>query len=216
MPSYIKARAATMVTLIAMLVDAPDELRHAVARKTPVMLARHLAALRPRSLATPEDASRHTLRSLVRRWQYLQEEAHELKGIIEELVLVTAPQLVEPFSIAVDTAAVILIVAGDNPERIHSEAALAKLAGCSPIPASSGVSTGRYRINHGGHRQLNAAIYRTVIVRMRFHEPTITYVARRTAEGKSKRDIIRCLKRYAIREVYHLTHPRPATGRIRG
>lgn len=93
---------------------------------------------------------------------------------------------------------------GDTVERIHSEAALAKLAGISPIPASSGQTTGRYRINYGGHRQLNAAIYRTVIVRMRFHEPTIAYVARRTAEGKSKRDIIRCLKRYIIREVYKL------------
>ena len=154
----VKARAATMVTLKAVLVHAPDKLRHAVARKTPVMLARHLAALRPRGLETPEDASRHTLRSLARRWQYLQEEAHELEGM----------------------------------------------------------STGRHRINYGGHRQLNAAIYRTVIVRMRFHEPTIAYVARRTAEGKYKRDIIRCLKRYVIREVYHLIRPRPVTGRIRG
>ena len=82
-------------------------------------------------------------------------------------------------------AAEILIVAGDNPERIRSEAAFAKLAGISPIPTGSGMTSGKHRINHGGHRQLNAAIYRTVIVRMRFHEPTITYIARRTAEGKS-------------------------------
>ena len=75
-------------------------------------------------------------------------------------------------------------------------------------------SSGKHRINHGGHRQLNAAIYRTVIVRMRFHEPTIAYVARRTAEGKSKRDIIRCLKRYVIREVYHLVKTNPRTGQI--
>ena len=92
---------------------------------------------------------------------------------------------------------------------------MAKLAGISPIPASSEMSPGRYRINHGGHRRLNAAIYRTVIVRMRFHEPTIAYVARRTAEGKSKRDIIRCLKRYVIREIYHLIQTNPATGEIR-
>jgi hypothetical protein len=72
------------------------------------------------------------------------------------------------------------------------------------------MTSGKHRINHGGHRQLNAAIYRTVIVRMRFHEPTIAYVARRTAEGKSKRDIIRCLKRYVIREVYHLVKAKPA------
>jgi len=77
------------------------------------------------------------------------------------------------------------------------------------------MTSGRHRINHGGHRQLNAAIYRTVIVRMRFHEPTIAYVARRTAEGKSKRDIIRCLKRYVIREVYHLVTTDPQTGEIR-
>ena len=127
--------------------------------------------------------------------------------MIEELVLRTAPQLVESFGIGVDTAAEILIVVGDNPERIKSEAALAKLAGISPIPASSGMTSGRHRINHGGHRQLNAAIYRTVIVRMRFHQPTIEYVTRRTAEGLSKRDIIRCLKRYVIREVFHLVCP---------
>nr|WP_254668970.1 transposase [Brevibacterium sp. CS2] len=97
---------------------------------------------------------------------------------------------------------------------MRSEAAFAKLAGISPVPAGSGMSSGKHRINHGGHRQLNAAIYRTVIVRMRFHEPTIAYVARRTAEGKSKRDIIRCLKRYVIREVYHLIKTNPRTGEI--
>ena len=96
--------------------------------------------------------------------------------MIEALVLKTAPQLVESFGLGADTAAEILIVVGDNPERIKSEAALAKLAGISPIPASSGMTSGRHRINRGGHRQLNAAIYRTVIVRMRFHQPTIDYV----------------------------------------
>ena len=127
--------------------------------------------------------------------------------MIQELVLRTAPHLVEPFGIGIDTAAEILIVVGDNPERIRSEAALAKLAGISPISASSGMTPGRHRINSGGHRQLNAANYRTVIVRMRFHQPTIDYVARRTAEGHSKRDIIRCLNRYVIRGVFHLIHP---------
>ncbi|WP_392842732.1 transposase [Streptomyces sp. LN500] len=105
----------------------------------------------------------------------------------------------------------VLVVASDNPERIKSEAALAKLAGIAPVPTGSGMTSGRHRINHGGHRQLNAAIYRTVIVRMRFHQPTIDYVARRTAEGKTKREIIRCLKRYVIREVYHLLRPAPRT-----
>ncbi len=117
--------------------------------------------------------------------------------------------------IGVDADAEILIVAGDNPERIKSEAAFAKLTGISPIPVGSGMTSGKHRINQGGHRQLNAAIYRTVIVRMRFHEPTIAYVALRSAEGNSKRDIIQCLKRYVIREVYHLVKTDPHTGKIR-
>jgi transposase len=94
-----------------------------------------------------------------------------------------------------------LILAGDNSERIHSEAAFAKLCGACPIPASSG-TTQRHRLNYGGHRQANSALYRSVIVRMRFHQPTIDYVTRRTAEGKTKREIIRCLKRYLAREIY--------------
>ncbi len=122
--------------------------------------------------------------------------------------------LLDEFGIGVDTAAEILIVAGDNPERITSVAAFAKLAGISPVPTGSGMTSGKHRINHGGHRQLNAAIYRTVIVRMQHHEPTKAYVTRRTTEGKSKRDIIRCLKRYVIREVYQLIKVNPRTGEI--
>lgn len=94
-----------------------------------------------------------------------------------------------------------LVVFEDNPERFHSEAAFAKLCGISPVPASSGM-TNRYRPSRAGHREANAALYCAVIVRMRFHQPTIDYVPRRTAEGLSKRDIIRCLKRYLAREVY--------------
>ena len=94
-----------------------------------------------------------------------------------------------------------LIVFGDNPDRIRSEAAFAKLCGAAPMPASSGM-TNRHRLSRGGHRQANAALYRAVIVRMRFHEPTIAYVTRRTAEGLTKKDIIRCLKRFLAREVY--------------
>lgn len=212
--SAVTDRSAAMVTIKAMLVHGSDDLRRETNRKTQIMLARHLAALRPRALQTPDDALRHSLRSLARRWQQLDAEAKELIAMIEQLVANTAPQLLEQFGIGVDTAAEILIVVGDNPERIRSEAAFAKLSGISPVPTGSGMTSGRHRINHGGHRQLNAAIYRTVIVRMRFHEPTIAYVARRTAEGKSKREIIRCLKRYVIREVYHLIKINPRTGEI--
>jgi len=212
--SAVSDRTAAMVTMKAMLVHGSDELRRETNRKSQVMVARHLAALRPRALESPDDALLHSLRSLARRWQQLDAEAKETSAMIEQLVTNSAPQLLEQFGVGVDTAAEILIVAGDNLERIRSEAAFAKLAGISPVPTGSGMTSGRRRINHGGHRQLNAAIYRTVIVRMRFHEPTIAYVARRTAEGKSKRDIIRCLKRYVIREVYHHVRANPRTGEI--
>ena len=106
------------------------------------------------------------------------------------------------FGVGAHTAAEMLILFGDNPDRIRSEAAFAKLCGACPIPASSGMTTGRHRLNRGGHRQANAALYRAVIVRMRFHQPTVDYVARRTADGRTKRDIIRCLKRFLDREIY--------------
>lgn len=105
-----------------------------------------------------------------------------------------------------DTAAEMLIVAGDNIDRVRSEPAWARLCGVAPIPASSGM-TNRHRLNRGGHRQANAALYRAVIVRMQHHEPTRAYVARRTADGKTKAEIIRCLKRLLAREVWALLRP---------
>lgn len=210
----VKGRSAAMITLKAMIVHAPEQLRQETAGKTQRMMARYCAALRPRGLETTDDSIRHTLRSIAKRWTALDDEIKELSKLIQQLVQRRAPHLLDEFGIGVDTAAEILIVAGDNPERIKSEAAFAKLAGISPVPTGSGMTSGKHRINHGGHRQLNAAIYRTVIVRMQHHEATKTYVARRTAEGKSKRDIIRCLKRYVIREIYNLIKADPKTGEI--
>ena len=126
---------------------------------------------------------------------------------LEALVEQCAPTLVKAYGIKGGTAAEMLVLVGDNPERIHSEGALAKLCGASPIPASSGKVT-RYRLNRGGNRQANAALHRVVVVRMRGHQPTIDYVRRRTAEGKSKAEIIRCLKRFVVREIFgHLCRP---------
>ncbi len=101
---------------------------------------------------------------------------------------------------AAGTAAEMLLLVGDNPERIHSEAAFAKMCGACPIQASSG-KTNRHRLNRGGNRQANAALYRVAIVRARSHQPTLDYVRRRAAEGKGKAEIIRCLKRYLAREI---------------
>ena len=103
-----------------------------------------------------------------------------------------------------------LIPAGDNNNRIRSEAAFAKLCGACPIPTGSGRTSGRHRLNRGGNRQANAALYRAAIVRMRWHAPTLAYVEKRTADGLSKKEIIRCLKRYIAREIYHLL-PEPNT-----
>jgi transposase len=123
--------------------------------------------------------------------------------LLKQLTKATAPALIEAFGIGPDVATELLLAAGDNTDRIRSESAFAKLCGACPIPASSG-KTNRHRLNRGGNRQANSALYRTVIVRMRWHEPTIAYVARRSAEGLSKREIIRCLKRYLAREVFLL------------
>ena len=145
---------------------------------------------------------KHALRALAARWRTLSAEIDRHDELLDILTRAAAPTLREAFGIGPDSAAEMLIVAGDNPTRIRSEAAFAKLCGACPIPASSGV-TNRHRLFRGGHRQANAALYRIVIIRMRWHQPTLDYVRRRTAEGLSKKDIIRCLKRFVAREIYH-------------
>ncbi|MCT1607725.1 transposase [Nesterenkonia massiliensis] len=155
----VRDRTGAMVTLKAMLVHGDDQLRASTNRMTQIKLARHLAGLRPRKLTIPEDALRHSLPTVARRWLALDAEVKDIAGMVENLVVETCPELLERFGVGVDTAAEILIVAGDNPERIRSEAAFAKLAGISPVPIGSGMTSGKHRINHGGHRQLNAAIY---------------------------------------------------------
>jgi transposase len=126
----------------------------------------------------------------------------DLDKELRSLTAKACPALVGIFGAGSDTAGALLLAAGDNPERLRSEAAFAMLTGVSPVQASSGKTT-RHRLNRGGDRHANAALHRIVLVRLRWrHPPTIDYVARRTAEGKSKREIIRCLKRYVAREVY--------------
>ena len=119
---------------------------------------------------------------------------------LDALTASCAPIMLEAHEISTGTAAEMLILAGDNPERIRSEAAFAKLRGACPIPASRG-KTNRHRLNRGGNRQANAALYRGVIVRMRNHPPTLDYVKKRKADGKGKMEIIRCLKRFVGREI---------------
>jgi transposase len=163
-------------------------------------------------LTSPAAVARHTLAVLARRAQALHAEANQATRHITNLINIAAPALLEIYGVGPETAAVLLITAGDNPERLHSEAAFAALTGTSPIPASSG-KTNRHRLNRGGDRQANAALHRIIIVRLRRHAPTRAYMARRLAEGRTKREIIRCLKRYLVREIYQalpLPTPSPA------
>lgn len=198
----VKARTSAIITLKQIVVNAPTELREQLAPLSDKALLDRCAALRPGPMVDTTASTKYTLRSLARRWISLEAEIAGHDKLLDALTTAVAPTLREGFGVGPDTAAELLIVFGDNPERVRSEQAFAKLCGACPVPASSGMTTGRHRLSRGGHRQANAALYRSVIVRMRFHQPSIDYVRRRTAEGQSKREIIRCLKRYLAREIY--------------
>jgi transposase len=148
-------------------------------------------------------ATRFALRSVARRYEALSAEIAELDAHLYRLVAQAAPELVSLAGIGTENAATLLIVAGDNPQRLRSEASFASLCGVAPIEASSGKVV-RHRLNRGGNREANRALYMICLARMRRDPRTQEYVTRRTAEGKSKREIIRCLKRYLAREVYRV------------
>lgn len=204
--SAVKAQTQAANQLKAVLVTAPDELRESLTDLGLVRLLERCAALRPGELTTPLSAAKHSLRLLARRALTLRAEAKELREHLDRLTAVAAPTLVELTGIGPDTAAALLLAAGDNPDRLRSEAAFAALCGTNPVPASSGKTT-RYRLNRSGDRRANAALHRAIITRMHWHEPTKVYVARRTAEGKTKPEIMRCLKRYLARQVYRSLLP---------
>jgi transposase len=198
----VKARSQAMLTLKSILVSAPAALREQLEAITSKMaLIRRLAALRPGPLTSTTASARFSLRTIARRWLALDAEIQAHDAHLHHLTAACAPAMTNAPGISTGTTAEMLLLVGDNPERIRSEAAFAKLCGACPIPASSG-KTQRHRLNRGGNRQANAALYRVVVGRMRSHQPTLDYVAKRTAEGKAKREIIRCLKRFLAREIY--------------
>jgi transposase len=198
----VKSRTQAMVTLKTIIINAPTALRESLEGLTGTMaLIRHLAALRPGGMTGPTASAKAALRALARRWLMLDAEIKSHDAALDALTTACAPALKEAHGMATGTAAEMLILVGDNPERIRSAAAFAKLCGACPLPASSGKTT-RHRLNRGGNRQANAALYRVVITRMRSHSPTRDYVRRRIAEGKGKMEIIRCLKRFVAREIF--------------
>ena len=185
----------------SLILTGPDDLRARFARHSAAALAEAIAALRPRPGDAAEYAVRVALRELGRRVEFLDGQLERLDDLIVPLVTARAPGLLALHGVGPDTAALLLVAAGDHPERLRSEAAWAHLCSTAPIPASSG-KVRRHRLNPGGNREANHALWRIVITRMSSHPATRAYVERRTEEGLTEKEIIRCLKRYVAREVY--------------
>ena len=202
--SAVDQRADCMRRIKALLVTTPDALRARLRRLSERELLKACASLRPDTTRAgdPEQAAKIALRSLARRHAALSEEITELDMLINPLVAAINPALLDLNGVGPDVAGQLLVTAGENTDRLHSEAAFAMLCGVAPIPASSG-KTHRHRLNRGGDRQANAALYRIVLCRLRWDPRTQTYLQRRTTQGLSKKDIIRCLKRHIAREIYH-------------
>ncbi len=206
----MKARRAALQLLRNTMVSAPDRLRESVFGFTRTRLVRTCAAWRPNrdTVHEPTTATRIALRSLARRILQLEEEIADLAGLIASLVSRINPRLTEASCVGTEIAAQLLVTVGENPERMKSEAAFAMLCGVAPLPASSG-KTRRYRLNRGGDRAANCALHMAAVSRLRVDPRTRAYAARRAAEGLSKKEILRCLKRYLARELYKLLRPFP-------
>jgi transposase len=193
----MKARIQAGAQIGAIIVSAPEPVRSPLRKLNPRQRIRACAAIDPAS------ATKAALRSLARRWQALQAEIDDLDAQLTPLVTVVAPGLVALPGVGVDTAGQLLVTAGDNPGRLRNEPSFARLCGVAPVPVSSG-RTDRHQLHRGGDRDANSALWRIALVRMHCHQPTKDYVARRIAEGRTKKEILRCLKRYIARETYSL------------
>ena len=207
----VKCRRAALQQLHNTIVAAPVEVRGQVRNLTRMRRLRTCAAWRPDATGyrDPAVATRLSLKSLARRVLDLNDEIAELERFIAPLVEELAPDLLKLEGVGIASAGELLITAGENPDRLHSEASFAMLCGACPLPASSG-KTQRHRLNRGGNRQANSALHMIVVCRMRTDPRTRDYVARRTQEGLSKPEVMRCLKRYVAREIYRvLTAPSP-------
>ena len=208
--SAIKARTQAINQLHALVVTAPDQVKHQLRGLSPKARVNVCAGFRPGDGDTTIAYAKHVLRLLARRYQTLTAEIGELDTRIKDLCARANPALLATTGIGPDTAAALLVAAGDNPERMRSEASFAALCGASPVQASSGPIV-RHRLNRGGDRQANNALWRIATTRMRCDQTTIEYAQRRQAEGKTRREIIRCLKRYIARQVYRLLTGPPST-----
>lgn len=201
--SAVKAKTQAINQLRALLVSAPDDIRARLLRRKPEDCVAACARVRSLGESLRLGALTISLRSLAKRWRALAEEIKEHDRALDELTVHHAKRLRQQFGVGPQTAAILLSVAGDNPERLRNEAALAALCGVNPLPASSG-KTVRHRLNRGGSRTANNALWTIAMVRMRSEPRTRAYMARREGEGLSTKEIHRCLKRYIVRELYPL------------
>jgi transposase len=207
-----KARTQAVNQIRDLIITAPDELRASLRDLTLKEVVDRAARWRPGPVTSPTAATKLALSVLAQRYQALGAEMERLDVELDRLVAETAAPLLERKGLGTDTIAALLVAAGDNPQRLKSEASFAALCGASPVDASSGTHQ-RHRLNRAGDRQANEALWRVVLVRMGTDPRTKDYVARRLKEGKSKKEAIRCLKRYVAREIYRelmVSLPEPA------
>ncbi len=218
----MKARTAAANQLHSLCDTAPDPVRAQLAALSLTKKVATAERWRPGAATTVETAAKRALTTVARRWRALDDEARELDRHIKAILDQIAAALLAVHGVGYETAGQLLVTAGDNPDRLGHEESFAALCGSSPVQASSG-RTHRHRLNRGGDRRANSALWTIVLTRMVSHPPTKAYVQRRTTEGLSKTEIMRCLKRYVARELYpHLqaitiatTLEQPPTNRAR-
>ena len=202
--SAVSERTATINQIRTVINTCCNELGDELRKLSVSLLASRCARLRPNGqLADPAVAAKETLRVLGQRLIFMNDQIKALDTQLSSLVTQIPPALIEQVGVGIDTAGALLVAAGQNAERLQSEAAFAAICGVSPVDASSGKQT-RHRLNRGGNREANAALWRIALVRMSCHQPTKDYVAKRTAQGKTKREILRSLKRYITRQLFPL------------
>jgi transposase len=201
--SAIQARTQAANQLHAVVSTAPEPLRTKLRDLSLAALRDHARKGRDVLPTDTVSATQRVLRGLTARWQHLDREVDQLDAQLKTLVKTAAADLVALRGVGIDVAGTLLVAAGDNPERLVHEASFAALCGVSPVDASSGRQH-RHRLNRGGNRDANRALWVIALVRMQRDPRTRAYVARRTGEGLAKREILRCLKRYIAREVFKL------------
>jgi transposase len=209
--SAMKARTAAINQIKDLMISGPEGIRAKYRGMVTSAMITTMARAKPGGhMADPVHVTAWTLKKLAKRYQSLTEEIDEADAALKELLDAYAPLLCDLPGVGVEVASQLLVTMGDNLERVRSEAQFAALAGVAPIPASSG-KTSRHRLSRGGDRNANKALHHVVLVRMGSDARTKEYVAKRTLEGKGKREIMRCLKRYVARELYRqIMHPAPA------